>query len=145
MWIHLLTLALISGASPAGDTTPPVIDGDGGGYYIKGDKPWWRKPAPTPEPLPRAAQKRARAIVLKTVAEAFAAENVGGNTNISANQFETLAGQFSKHAEQFWQLQLRYLGDGISKARATAELQARVVAEFHKINQENAVVALLLL
>jgi hypothetical protein len=141
MWIHLLTLALISGASTAGDTTPPVNDGDGG-YVIKGsrasDKPWWRKPAPAPTALPRVAQKRARVIVKEAFITALAAEKTDADIQAANKRFETLAGQF-------WRLQLQLLGAGISRDRAEAEFRARVVAEFNRTNEESAAIALLLL
>jgi hypothetical protein len=122
MWIHLLTLALISGAN--GTPAPPVNNGDGGGYVIKGskasEKPWWRKPAPLPEPLPRVAQKQARAIVKAGFKAALKAEISDADISAATQQFKTLAGQF-------WRLQLQ------------------VVAEFNRINEESAAIALLLL
>jgi hypothetical protein len=144
MWIHLLTLALISGASAAGDTTPPTSSGDGGdgGYVIKGsktsDKPWWRKPAPAPTALPRVAQKRARAIVKEAFVTALVAEKTDADIESATKKFATLA-------SQFWRLQSQLLGAGISRERAEAEFRARVVAEFNRTNEESAAIALLLL
>jgi hypothetical protein len=142
MWIHLLTLALISGAGGSGSVTPPVNNGDGGGYVIKGikasAKPWWRKPAPLPEPLPRVAQKQARAIVKAGFKAALKAEISDADISAATQQFATLAGQF-------WRLQLQKMGAGISRERAEAEFRARVVAEFNRINEESAAIALLLL
>jgi hypothetical protein len=141
MWIHLLTLALISGASPAADTTPPINNGDGGSI-IKGgrasDKPWWRKPAPAPTALPRVAQKRARAIVKEAFATALAAEKTDADIESATKKFATLA-------SQFWRLQSQLLGTGIGRERAEAEFRARVVAEFNRTNEESAAIALLLL